>query len=298
MFYDNPNRRARASQLKADIEAFCNEFKALERQRDELLRVLKPRLGEFLKKNGYSSAEKLDERVQSVLTGQALADYNEVKKNGREERANLQEAIRKLAPERVKAHQAPMEIKAICMWISSIKDWLDDPDISGNPEIMKRELGGDFKDDFAKADRAHAIEYLIKFDGERGAWMKEDPDWTNLSMSSYSSINPPASFSNDDLSQNSSDEAKEKASKIIVEYSNEQGNNEVGSLLLNVIDYTKDTTMTIDAEGDKWTLIMDSIALKCDKAYGQIRDYQFSLKGLQSGHILIGCRVTSFAGEP
>ena len=34
IFYpDNPNRRARAEQLKTDIDSFCQEFKEVERSR-------------------------------------------------------------------------------------------------------------------------------------------------------------------------------------------------------------------------------------------------------------------------
>jgi len=80
VFYpDNPNRRARAYQLKSDIEAFCFEFNEVKASRDRLLNEVKPKLAEFLKSLGYNSPDELDQKVRSTLTGSQLAEYNSYK---------------------------------------------------------------------------------------------------------------------------------------------------------------------------------------------------------------------------
>jgi hypothetical protein len=95
VFYpDNPNRRARANQLKSDIEAFCFEFNEVKASRqftlqlipcfipdfrphrDRLLNEVKPKLAAFLKSLGYNSPDELDQKVRSTLTGSQLAEYN------------------------------------------------------------------------------------------------------------------------------------------------------------------------------------------------------------------------------
>ncbi|PAV22943.1 hypothetical protein PNOK_0001000 [Pyrrhoderma noxium] len=81
LFYpDNPNRRARASQLRDDVVSYCNEFKDVRRHRDEVLKELGPRLGKFLKKYGYNSPEELDKMVKDTLKGPALSEYLQVSK--------------------------------------------------------------------------------------------------------------------------------------------------------------------------------------------------------------------------
>ncbi|KAF8650929.1 hypothetical protein AX16_005027 [Volvariella volvacea WC 439] len=76
IFYpDNPNRRARAQQLKNDTEDYARQFEDLRKHRDEVLKEIKPRLSQFLHKYGYNSPDELDNAVKNILKGDALADY-------------------------------------------------------------------------------------------------------------------------------------------------------------------------------------------------------------------------------
>ncbi|KAJ7898270.1 hypothetical protein B0H14DRAFT_2675406 [Mycena olivaceomarginata] len=242
LYSDNPNRRARAGQLKDDIEDFCRQFNTMKASRDKSLEEIGSRLSRFLKSQGYNSPEELDAKVRETLKDDALREYIEIcnrhKKNsaiessifqvcsvvsvvsgvflgglvafgviaaataitcleiiagiaavigvvlvilaaiqGAQERADLQDAIRKLAFKRVEACQALKEMNAITNWLESIRDWLDNPRIMNNPERLRTKLEGDFKKDFAEAERGPVIKYLTKMDRDRGAWTDEDPDW-------------------------------------------------------------------------------------------------------------------------
>ncbi|KIM35085.1 hypothetical protein M413DRAFT_32794 [Hebeloma cylindrosporum] len=80
VFYpDNPNRRARAEQLRADILAYCNSYEEIKTARDKLLKEIGPRLATLLKNEGYDTPEALDAKVKSILTGDNLAQYLRVK---------------------------------------------------------------------------------------------------------------------------------------------------------------------------------------------------------------------------
>jgi hypothetical protein len=47
--------------------------------RDEVLKEIGPRLATLLKNEGYDTPEALDAKVQSILTGDSLAQYLRVK---------------------------------------------------------------------------------------------------------------------------------------------------------------------------------------------------------------------------
>ena len=47
--------------------------------RDEVLAEIGRRQGNLLKKNGYNSPEELDEKVKSILKGDALSEYVKVR---------------------------------------------------------------------------------------------------------------------------------------------------------------------------------------------------------------------------
>ncbi|PFH49030.1 hypothetical protein AMATHDRAFT_5282 [Amanita thiersii Skay4041] len=76
---DNPKRRARASQLKEDVDFLCHEFEELKKKRDELLNEIKPRVNELMKKYGYNTTDDLDQAVVNVLKGKALEEYTQIK---------------------------------------------------------------------------------------------------------------------------------------------------------------------------------------------------------------------------
>ncbi|PFH49035.1 hypothetical protein AMATHDRAFT_5287 [Amanita thiersii Skay4041] len=81
LFYpDNPNRRARASQLKEDVEFFCNQFDEVKKKRDDLLTKIKPKVNALMKKYGYNTTDELDKAVTNILKGEALEEYKKVKK--------------------------------------------------------------------------------------------------------------------------------------------------------------------------------------------------------------------------
>jgi len=76
VFYpDNPKRRARAEQLKTDIDIDALSFKLLQQTMENTINGLKGKLDAFLNEKGYNSPEQLDNAVQSVLTGNALSEY-------------------------------------------------------------------------------------------------------------------------------------------------------------------------------------------------------------------------------
>ncbi|PFH49031.1 hypothetical protein AMATHDRAFT_5283 [Amanita thiersii Skay4041] len=81
LFYpDNPNRRARASRLKEDVEFFCNQFDEAKKKHDDLLTEIKPQVNTLMKKYGYNTIDELEKGIQSILKGKALKEYNKVKK--------------------------------------------------------------------------------------------------------------------------------------------------------------------------------------------------------------------------
>ncbi|PFH47146.1 hypothetical protein AMATHDRAFT_68359 [Amanita thiersii Skay4041] len=80
LFYpDNPKRRARASQLRDDVNFFCNQFEEVKRKRNNLLQEIKPKLNALLKKYGYNTTDQLDKAVTNVLKGEALKEYTRIK---------------------------------------------------------------------------------------------------------------------------------------------------------------------------------------------------------------------------
>ncbi|KAF8656301.1 hypothetical protein AX16_002603 [Volvariella volvacea WC 439] len=80
LFYpDNPNRRARARQLNADIEDYCRQFEEYKKNRDQVIQEIKPRLSQLLNKYGYNSPDELDQAVQGILKGNALAEYLKIR---------------------------------------------------------------------------------------------------------------------------------------------------------------------------------------------------------------------------
>ncbi|PFH46613.1 hypothetical protein AMATHDRAFT_69460 [Amanita thiersii Skay4041] len=79
-FPDNPNRRARATQLKEDIDFFCNQYEEVKKKRDDHLTAIKPKLNALMQKYRYNTTDELDKAVQNVLKGKALEEYINVKK--------------------------------------------------------------------------------------------------------------------------------------------------------------------------------------------------------------------------
>ncbi|PFH47145.1 hypothetical protein AMATHDRAFT_87885 [Amanita thiersii Skay4041] len=264
LFYpDNPKRRARASQLRDDVNFFANQFEEVKKKRNDILQEIKPKLNALMKKYGYNTTDELDNAVQKVLKGKALEDYNRIKQQmdksdeaitsifqitsvigavtgiflgalvilgimtggvalavlgaigailgvvalaavlfsiweGAQERANMRKAINDLSIERVKARAAYEAMNALANWAYNIKLWLDEPLISGNEELMKKKLEGDFAKDYNKSKRSAVVpvsshinpfcnpeihargylnQFLIQYDRDRGAWTNEDPNW-------------------------------------------------------------------------------------------------------------------------
>jgi hypothetical protein len=95
-FPDNPNRRRRAEQLKQQIEAFGNEFQQVkearyeqevsisiinetDETRDSTIDRIRSKLDALLKDRGFNGSQDLENKVRSILDGQELSKYNQLK---------------------------------------------------------------------------------------------------------------------------------------------------------------------------------------------------------------------------
>ncbi|PFH46616.1 hypothetical protein AMATHDRAFT_50912 [Amanita thiersii Skay4041] len=200
IFYpNNPRRRGRVAQLRGDINFDCEQFYLAKELRQDLLRELKPKLGNLLKKYGYHTPEELEDEVKKILKGVDLEEYKKISKevNRKDEftAAMLQVAgviaVKTgifLSSEVVLcsvASGAALTAFGIINGVPGILDnlaslfelWLDDPDISGNDKIMNRKMRVEFAKDYSKSKRSHVVKYLVERDMERHAWTKEDPNW-------------------------------------------------------------------------------------------------------------------------
>ncbi|PFH49431.1 hypothetical protein AMATHDRAFT_4885 [Amanita thiersii Skay4041] len=80
LFYpDNPYRRARAEQLRDDVQFICKQFEEAKEERNQLLKAIKPKLNDLMKKHGFNTTDELDSKVQAILKGDALKEYIRVK---------------------------------------------------------------------------------------------------------------------------------------------------------------------------------------------------------------------------
>lgn len=99
--------------------------------------------------------------------------------SGAQERAELKEAIRKLAFSRVEAKQQLQKLKVYSDWMSNFNTWLNEPIFIERPELFEQQITGDFKEDMESTTRAAVIKLLAEFDTQRKSWTNEDPDVTN-----------------------------------------------------------------------------------------------------------------------
>ncbi|PFH49433.1 hypothetical protein AMATHDRAFT_41548 [Amanita thiersii Skay4041] len=81
LFYpDNPYRRARAQELHDDVKFICHQFAEVKEKRDVLLKSIEPKLNELMKKHGFNTTDELDSKLQTILNGDTLKEYNRIKK--------------------------------------------------------------------------------------------------------------------------------------------------------------------------------------------------------------------------
>ncbi|KAH0611876.1 uncharacterized protein H6S33_011141 [Morchella sextelata] len=98
---------------------------------------------------------------------------------GAKERAELQEAIKKMAFSRVEAKQQLQKLKVYSDWMSNFDIWLNNPIFTQHPELFEQQITGDFKADMENTNRPAIIKILHELDSVRKSWTNEDPDVTN-----------------------------------------------------------------------------------------------------------------------
>jgi len=74
-FPDNPNRRDRAQQLHDDTQSYCTEFQQMKQRKEDITNRIAAKLADLLRRLGYNTMQDLDNKIQQVLTGPELANF-------------------------------------------------------------------------------------------------------------------------------------------------------------------------------------------------------------------------------
>ncbi|PFH49034.1 hypothetical protein AMATHDRAFT_49063 [Amanita thiersii Skay4041] len=143
-----------------------------------------------MKKYGYNTTDELDKGVQSILKGEALEEYEKVKKQmeGADEAIAAVFQITSVIGAATGIFLGVVVVLGIMTGGAAFAAlgivaelWLDEPLISDNESLMKKKLEGDFATDYNKSKRTAVVsvgrQFLEKYDSDRGAWTNEDPDW-------------------------------------------------------------------------------------------------------------------------
>lgn len=81
LFYpDNPNRRARAEELRNAINSFGAEFAQQKQLREDIIKRIRPKLDNLLRERGFHTPDQLEQHVNSILSGDELKKYDDLKK--------------------------------------------------------------------------------------------------------------------------------------------------------------------------------------------------------------------------